>query len=288
MQSILIGAVAYAPQIVPIWDIIREYANTYFKDMRLDYVLFSNYERQVEWLKSGKIDIAWNTNVAYIRIMQMTNNTAKALLMRDTDKGFQSVYIARKGAIENLKNLGGKKFGLGSLDSAQAAIMPLYYLQHETSLKLIEGDLNTANPAQDSLMLIRYNSDVGKHGDTGRSEFDVLDAINNGVLDAGAIGSTTWARILQEGSYPNLTSFYATQEYCHCNFTALDSLDHTIASAFTTMMLSQNSQINHPKIAEMMQLEGLNAWIPCDKETLKGYDAITQAMQEQNLMQNRY
>ncbi len=75
MKSILVGAVAYAPQIVPIWDTIREYANDYFKDIRLDYVLFSNYERQVQWLKEGKIDIAWNTNVAFIRSKHCTNIT---------------------------------------------------------------------------------------------------------------------------------------------------------------------------------------------------------------------
>lgn len=55
MKNILVGAVAYAPQIVPIWDTIRDYANDYFKGkLRLDYVLFSNYERQVEWLLNGK------------------------------------------------------------------------------------------------------------------------------------------------------------------------------------------------------------------------------------------
>ena len=28
-----------------------------------------------------------------------------------------------------------------------------------------------------SLSVVRYNSDVGKHGDTGRSKFDILEAI---------------------------------------------------------------------------------------------------------------
>lgn len=81
MKNILVGAVAYAPQIVPIWDTIRDYANDYFKGkLRLDYVLFSNYERQVEWLLNGKIDIAWNTNVAYVRSKFAANNQVEALL----------------------------------------------------------------------------------------------------------------------------------------------------------------------------------------------------------------
>lgn len=144
MKSILVGAVAYAPQIVPIWDTIREYANDYFKDIRLDYVLFSNYERQVQWLKEGKIDIAWNTNVAFIRSKHCTNNGAEAILMRDTDIGFKSVFVAKRDTMKGLEDLKGKKFGLGSLDSAQAAIMPLFYLQ-QSALNLREMPLDSLN-----------------------------------------------------------------------------------------------------------------------------------------------
>ena len=93
MKNILVGAVAYAPQIVPIWDTIRDYANNYFGGkIRLDYVLFSNYERQVEWLINKKIDIAWNTNVAYIRSKFATKDNVEAILMRDTDIGFKSIF----------------------------------------------------------------------------------------------------------------------------------------------------------------------------------------------------
>ncbi len=150
MKSILVGAVAYAPQIVPIWDTIREYANDYFKDIRLDYVLFSNYERQVQWLKEGKIDIAWNTNVAFIRSKHCTNNGAEAILMRDTDIGFKSVFVAKRDTMKGLEDLKGKKFGLGSLDSAQAAIMPLFYLQ-QASLTLKEMPLDSLH--QSSAMI---------------------------------------------------------------------------------------------------------------------------------------
>ena len=283
MKSILVGAVAYAPQIVPIWDIIRDYANEYFKDIRLDYVLFSNYERQVQWLLDGKIDIAWNTNVAYIRA-KAASNKAKAILLRDTDINFQSVFVSKKDTITSIDDLYGKKFGLGSLDSAQAAIMPLYFLE-KNNIKFkeysIEDIKNVDN--KDYVAICRFNSDVGKHGDTGRSEFDVLDKIKSGELDAGAIGSTTWARILQDGSYPDISSFYNTPNYCHCNFTIIDTLDASLKNAFLDMMLSQNKLTHDPKIASMMKLEGLNKWVLCDDDILSGYDGNNEAMSKQNL-----
>ncbi|WP_334085738.1 phosphate/phosphite/phosphonate ABC transporter substrate-binding protein [Helicobacter typhlonius] len=285
MKSILVGAVAYAPQIVPIWDTIREYANDYFKDIRLDYVLFSNYERQVQWLKEGKIDIAWNTNVAFIRSRHCTNNGAEAILMRDTDVGFKSVFVAKRDTMRGLEDLKGKKFGLGSLDSAQAAIMPLFYLQ-QASLALKEMPLDSLHQssADDTLKVYRFNSDVGKHGDTGRSEFDVLDKIKSGELDAGAIGSTTWVRVMQEGNYPQMVNFYTSPAYCHCNFTTLKSFDSYLKRSFVEMMKSQNALKNDPKIAHMMSLEGLNEWVLCDENALKGYEEIAQAMGEQHLL----
>ena len=58
-KIIMLGAVAYDAKVVPIWDIIRDYYND--NNLRLDYVLFSNYEAQVEALNKGMIDVAWNT-----------------------------------------------------------------------------------------------------------------------------------------------------------------------------------------------------------------------------------
>ena len=39
---------------------------------------------------------------------------------------------------------------------------------------------------------LRFNSDVGKHGDTGTSEVEVVRAVLDGRADAGAIGSPFW------------------------------------------------------------------------------------------------
>ena len=270
----MLGAVAYDPKVIPIWDIIRDYFND--SGVRLDYILFSNYEAQVEYLLSGKIDVAWNTNVAWVRTYELSNHKAKALLMRDTDIDFKSVFIAKASSnIKSIEDLKGKKFGLGSADSAQAAILPLKYLSDE--LKNI-----------DDVEIIKFNSDLGKHGDTGRSEFDILEAILNNEIDAGSIGISSWIRMIEEGMFPSgeIESFFVSDGYCHCNFTVLDSLDENIVEKFVSTMLSQDP--NEPIIKKMMQMEGLNKWVLTTKEELKGYDVLTQAMKEQNLIANNW
>ncbi len=273
MKTIMLGAVAYDAKVVPIWNIIRDYYND--NGLKLDYVLFSNYEAQVEALQKGMIDVAWNTNVAWIRMHHATNNKAKALVMRDTDINFRSIFITKSSSgIKSVADLKTKKFGLGSKDSAQAAILPYAYLQEED-----------IDPEKD-LTLVRFNSDIGKHGDTGKSEFDILDAILNGEIDAGSIGSTTWIRMIEEGLFPEgeVEAFYTSCGYCHCNFTVMPECDEKLSKAFTEMIMSQDPK--DPIIKKMMIMEGLNRWVEVGEEELKGYDKLYKAMQNQHLLEN--
>ena len=282
MKTILLGAVAYDPKVVGIWDIIRDYSNEY--GCKLDYVLFSNYERQVDSLLKGHIDIAWNTNVAWIRTLYATDNKAKAIAMRDTDLHWSTKFVVKKDSkIKNLEDLKGKKLGVGSADSSQANIMAIYYL-NKNGLKIKESDINNSEIDNESVNIIRYNSDLGKHGDTGRSEWDVLDGLKNGSLDAGTIGSNTWIRILEEGLYPDgeLISFYTSPDFCHCNFSVMPNIDSEISDNFVKMLMSQKKE--NPVIKKMMAMEGLNEWIITGEKELKGYDTLYEAMREQKLL----
>src|SRR5580692_10340930 len=122
---LVIGAVAYDPRVVPIWEGMRDY----FREAgpAIDYVLFSNYDRQVEALLARQIDIAWNTNLAWVKVSRRTNGTCRALAMRDVDAKFTTVFVARKDSqVTSLADLRGKRLALGSADSAQAAILPVH------------------------------------------------------------------------------------------------------------------------------------------------------------------
>ena len=126
MQPLIVGAVAYDAKVVPIWEGIRDY----FRDapVEMDVVWFSNYEAQVEALLAGFVDVAWNTNLAYARTHHATEGACRALAMRDTDVGFTTFLVSRSGELTDVQELAGKTLAIGSADSAQAAIMPLFYL----------------------------------------------------------------------------------------------------------------------------------------------------------------
>src|SRR5262245_43557027 len=124
---LLVGAVAYTPNVVPIWEGIRDYFAG--SDAEMDFVLFSNYGRQVGSLLHGDIDIAWNTNLAWVRTFLRTDGRCQALAMRDTDLAFATVFVSRAGAgLRDITDLKGRRLALGSRDSAQAAILPVHFL----------------------------------------------------------------------------------------------------------------------------------------------------------------
>jgi phosphonate transport system substrate-binding protein len=264
-RPLLVGAVAYTPNVVPIWEGIREY----FADSpaEMDFVLFSNYGRQVEALIEGSIDIAWNTNLAWVRTCLQTGNECRALAMRDTDLRFATVFVTRTGmGLADIADLRGRRLALGSRDSAQAAILPLHYLRK-------------AGVADGEIELLRIDSDLGKHGDTGRSELDAIRAVLDERADAAAIGITTWEGIGKDELMPDaLTEFWRSPFYCHCNFTVLDHLPAERTDPWVEHLLAMSW--DDPDHRRILELEGLRQWVRPD---LSGYQSLFDAVNEQGI-----
>jgi phosphonate transport system substrate-binding protein len=261
---LVVGAVAYTPNVVSIWEGIRDY----FADgpAEMDFVLFSHYGRQVDALLEGTIDIAWNTNLAWVRTVLQTQGACRALAMRDTDTVFRTLVVARAGsALGGLEKLRGKRLALGSKDSAQAAILPVHYLSR-------------AGLGPDDVELIRINSDFGKHGDTGRSELDALRAVLDDRADAAAIGINTWEAIGRgELMFGAFEVCWQSPIYCHCNFTALPALDER-AEPWVAQLLAMDW--DNPAHRPILEMEGLRRWVP---PQLDGYASLFDAVHEQGI-----
>jgi phosphonate transport system substrate-binding protein len=264
-EIVRVGAVAYDPKVVMIWEAMREY----FREAGVptDYVLFSNYEAQVDALLAGTIDVAWNTNVAFVRSEVRAGQRCQILGMRNTDLDFTTRLIARKGSgVETLADLKGKRLAVGSADSAQAAIVPLHLLRKEG-----------LQPERD-VSILRFDVDVGKHGDTGTSEIEVLKAVRDGEADAGVIGHTTWLRLMEEGSLDTtiMVSVWTSPPYDHCNFTALPDFDAATASRWTQALLAMS--YSDTRWRRLMELEGLASWVPGRRE---GYELVFEALKSE-------
>jgi phosphonate transport system substrate-binding protein len=274
-QAIWVGAVAYDPKVVSIWEGMRRY---FHEEARLsvEVVLFQSYEAQVAALLASpgerlpRIDIGWNTNLAFIQADAWSERRCRPIAMRDTDVGWTTKIIAvTGGSVAKLADLKDRILALGSRDSGHAAILPVHFLQREG---LVEGkDYRT----------LRFNSDVGKHGDTGTSESDVVRAVLDGRADAGAIGSPFWNAVRTERLVPEgaLTEIWTSPLFNHCMFTARSDLDPSLEQQFAKALfgMSYDNPIHRP----VLEAEGLRQWIA---PQLEAYAELREASAQQGFL----
>jgi ABC-type phosphate/phosphonate transport system substrate-binding protein len=207
-----------------------------------------------------------------VKVHHRTGGACRALAMRDVDARFTTVFVARTSSgAQSLADLRGKRLALGSADSAQAAILPLHFLEQAG-----------LDPERDCTLL-RFDLDVGKHGDTGTSELEVLRALRDNEADAGALGHSTWERQLAEGKVDpgQVRLIWASEGYCHCNFTVLADFPEDLAQRWTDSLLAMRYE--DPCWRGLMDLEGLRRWIRADADTMTGYQVLYEAVGRQNL-----
>jgi phosphonate transport system substrate-binding protein len=262
-----LGAVAYHPRIVTIWERFR----TYFADARVptDYILFSNYERLVDAVLDGTVEIGWNTNTAYVALDHRAGGGTRILGMRDVDRDWATVLVTRKGQSPgSVLELTGRVLALGSRDSGHAAILPIHYLAKE--------GLDVG-----SCRLLRFDTDLGKHGDTGDSELHVVRAVAEGAADAGALSAAYFSAFRAESvpEVADLEVLWRSPDYYHCNFTVLDTLDRETSERWSRALLAMD--YDDSSLRHAMDLEGVRSWYPGDRE---GYASLEAAMREQSLL----
>jgi phosphonate transport system substrate-binding protein len=271
-RTIWLGAVAYDPKVVTIWEGMRRYFHEE-AHLAVEVVLFQSYEAQVSALLAAptdsipRIDIAWNTNLAYLQSEAWSNHCCRPIAMRDTDLGWTTKIVAVSGGpVDSIGDLANRTLALGSRDSGHAAILPVHFLEREG---LIEGrDYRT----------LRFNSDLGKHGDTGTSEAEVVRAVLDGRADAGAIGSPYWKTVCSERLVPEgaLVDIWTSQPYNHCMFTARPDLDRSLERRFADALSGMN--YDDPSHRAVLDAEGLRRWVT---PHLDGYDALREASARQ-------
>jgi len=271
-ETIWVGAVAYDPKVVTIWEGMRRYFHEE-APLSVEIVLFQSYEAQVMALLGQptevlpRIDIAWNTNLAYLQADEWSGHACRAIAMRDTDLGWMTKIVAVNGGpISTVADLKNRTLALGSRDSGHAAILPVYFLEQQG---MREGS---------DYQTLRFDSDVGKHGDTGTSEVEVVRAVLDGRADAGAIGSPFWNTVQNERLVPegSLREIWSSPAYNHCMFTARPDLsleqEHQFAEALSAM------NYDNPVHRSILDAEGLQRWLA---PRLDGYAALRQAAAQQ-------
>ena len=264
-DTLIMGAVAYDPKVVTIWEGFKEYFVE--NGLPFDFVLYSNYDQQVDALIEGNIHVAWNSPLAWINAQRLAEERGlrvRAVAMRDTDCDLSSLIIVRADSpIKTLTDLRGKTVAVGASDSPQATLIPLAHLQREGL------NFDTDFEVQ------RHEVKVGLHGDHIGGERDAATSLMQGKADAACMIEGNYYLFQAEGVLPKGSTRVLSQttRFDHCNFTVISSAPHRPVARFRDLLFSMS--YDDPKLKSLMDMEGLKSW---RKGRTEGYGALEEAV----------
>ncbi|TNC80613.1 MAG: hypothetical protein C9356_12900 [Oleiphilus sp.] len=138
------------------------------------FVVPDSYQQLVDLFENQSIDLAFFGGYTFVKAHK--THRAVPLVMRDIDRSFLSVIIARKDSqLSTLEDLRGQSFSFGSRLSTSGHLMPRYYLS-----KL---DIRPE----------RYFSDIR----FSQAHNKTLDAVVSGQVKAGVLNANVFNQILE-------------------------------------------------------------------------------------------
>jgi ABC-type phosphate/phosphonate transport system substrate-binding protein len=268
-KPIVIGAVIYQPKVAVAWDFMKEFFHAH--DCPIDYIFFSNYERQVTALLDGYIDIAWNSALAWIDVQRCTRGRCRAIAMRDVDRERVShIVVARGSGLTRLDDLRGKVIATGARDSPAATLIPLQILRR--------AGLSTPR----DFKVRRFDVFVGTHGDHDGGEREALDCLARREADAACVLDLNWKRWTKDGTidaahYAILTT---TPKFDGGNFTVLQRFPIGSVGQWTDVLLRMDYGDSDSR--KGMDLVGTKGWL-LGRAT--GYRLLAEATRDQKFFE---
>jgi ABC-type phosphate/phosphonate transport system substrate-binding protein len=266
-MTLLVGAVAYDPKVVTIWSGFRSWLRAH--GLPTDFVLYSNYERQVEDLVEGRIHAAWNSPLAWIRASRLAaarDQELTPLVMRDTDRDLTSVVVVRTdSSYKDVADLKGETVAVGAVDSPQATLIPCSYLRAQG-----------LRPGEE-ISVRRFDVGVGLHGDHIGGEREAARALMAGTVAAACMIDANHLLFGREGTLPagSTRVLAQTGPFDHCNMTIGDGVSQDLVQRFGDLLLSMS--YTDPDVRPLFDLEGLTVWL---EGRTSGYALLDAAVTE--------
>lgn len=261
MRPLRIGAVAYDPTVVTIWEGFKRYLG--HRGLEVDHVLFSNYESQVEAHLAGVVDVAWNSPLAWVRsrrLAEAAGSKVTPLVMRDADRDLTSAILVRSDDdASSVDDLDGRRVGVGAVDSPQATLIP--------SLHLAEAGVR--------FVPVPHDLFAGKHGDHGTAERMAARALAGREVDAAAVLTSNLAAFEAEGVVkPGALKILAeTEPFDHCVMTVASHAPDAETRRLGDLLLAMSYE--DAEARSLCELEGLKRW---EEGRADGFELLERAV----------
>lgn len=184
-QSFTLGAIPDRPpeQLQQLQNKLAKYLE---KELKTSVVYSPKPEAAavVNAFAAGTLDLIWVNGLAGVQARSKVSG-AQAIVQRETDSDYRSVFIANKKrkippSVNNIKGLTalkGTRFTFGKEFSMAEHIMPQYFLQQ---------------------VGVKVESFQGQAG-FAESPGAIVERVESGTYDAGVLNEQDWAEALQEG-----------------------------------------------------------------------------------------
>lgn len=183
---------------------------------RVNIVAPDTYSETVARLADGSYDFACLGALMYVRAYARYG--VIPLVQRMVDRQFHSVFITSAGtSIHSLRDLKGKQFAFGDIDSASAHLMP--YLELKQAGIDPETDLD-----------VRYS---GSHPATAA-------LVESGVVDAGVLDETVFRSLIRGGKLDSrkVRVFYTSKPYIDYVYVARKDVPEAEKENFARALLA--------------------------------------------------
>jgi ABC-type phosphate/phosphonate transport system substrate-binding protein len=234
----------------------------------LDWVLYSNDDAVVDAFVNGDIDLVWNGPLNYVKIKRRLHVPCQVVSMRDADVNFVTHFITRPDSdITTVEDLLGKRFALGGRGSVQAGLLAYYFLKQAG-----------IDPRRD---LARCTFHEERQPSTLSDERDVVQRVQQGEYDAGAVCQRTLEVLEEEGALPqgSIRVFWTSPGYSHCCFTAQSDLDPALSQRIREAFLSVDYR--DPVGKAVLDAEGCKTFVP---GITQGWEMLEKAAEEEGLI----
>jgi phosphonate transport system substrate-binding protein len=182
----------------------------------VELVIPTNYNATVEALGNDSLDFAYLGGLTYIKAHARYG--VVPVVQRDADRQFHALFITQAGSrIETLKDLKGKSFAFGDINSTSGHLMPFEALRN-------------AGLDPDADLKFRY---TGSHPATAK-------AVEAGVVDAGAVDESVYQAMLHDGQLDKakIRVFFTTPPFLDYVWVARKQIDPATREKFAAAFLS--------------------------------------------------
>lgn len=226
------------------------------------YEPVADYDASVSAFRVGDLDLVWFGGLTGVQARLQVDG-ASAIVQRDIDAEFTSVFVANTGAgidpiddVEGLAALAGHSFTFGSDSSTSGRLMPQSFL------------------AAAGVTLDDFDGEAGFSG----SHDATIGLVEAGTFDAGALNSQVWDSRLEEGSLDEskVVEVFRTPTYFDYHWVVRpdlterfgDDIVERIVEAFLSL------DVDDPDDAAILELFGAESFIETDDANYADIEAV--------------